>query len=117
MIKRLCYFAFTLITTQVSANTNTIGKTKYLYDFDHQVYYQKIDLGKAGFRISIRQGSYQDFAKQAVFLLRKSEQLCQSERFQLVFQSGIQDYERFPTEPRAYQGPLVAKLKCEKTSS
>lgn len=88
------------------------GKVQALYDFDHKVRYRQTQLADNKYKLSIREGSYQEFAKQSVFMLRHSAALCKSDKFNLKFESGIQAFEKFPTEPRANPGPLVAELTC-----
>jgi hypothetical protein len=88
------------------------GKQQALYDFDHKIHYRQTQLAANKYKLSIREGSYQEFAKQSVFLLRLSAQLCKSDEFNLKLLSGVQEFEKFPTEPRANPGPLVAELTC-----
>ena len=88
------------------------GKQQALYDFDHKIHYRQTQLATNKYKLSIREGSYQEFAKQSVFLLRLSAQLCKSDEFNLKLLSGVQEFEKFPTEPRANPGPLVAELTC-----
>ena len=100
---------FVLSSIAYAAELNV---TEARYDFDHKVHYRLTRLSDKSYRLSVRSGNYQAFNKQVVFLLRQSARLCRSEQFNLLFESGVQPFERFPTEPRAYPGPLVAKLIC-----
>lgn len=88
------------------------GKQQALYDFDHKIHYRQTQLATDKYKLSIREGTYQEFAKQSVFLLRHSVVLCKSDAFNLRLISGVQEFEKFPTEPRANPGPLVAELTC-----
>lgn len=89
------------------------GNVQALYDFDHKVHYRQTQIADNKYKLSVREGSYQEFAKQSVFMLRHSAVLCNSNAFNLKFLSGIQAFEKFPTEPRANPGPLVAELTCD----
>jgi hypothetical protein len=89
------------------------GKGQALYDFDHKISYRLTQLNETHYRLSVREGNYEAFATQAVFLLRKSKEICGSERFNLALGSGVQSFEKFPSEPRANPGPLKATLKCD----
>ena len=92
--------------------SSDFGKEQALYDFDHKISYRLTQLNETHYRLSVKEGNYEAFATQAIFLLRKSKEICGSERFNLAFGSGIQSYEKFPREPRADPGPLIAILQC-----
>ena len=103
-----------LFAVSINLWADEIGKEQALYDFDHKVHYRQTRLDKGVFRLSIREGNYQHFSAQSVFLLRHSARLCRDSKFNLEFVSGVQEHERFPSEPRANPGPLVAMLSCNK---
>ena len=96
----------------ISACASQRGNEQTLYDFDHKIHYRQTKLSELTYRLSVREGSYHQFATQSTFLLRHSARLCKSEHFSLAFESGVQGFETFPTEPRANPGPLVALLTC-----
>lgn len=89
-----------------------MGKPEKLYDFDHKVHYEQTKFNDNHYFLSVRSDDYAHFTKQSVFLLRHSEKLCQGMNAQLTLQKGVQDFERLPTHPRAYQPDLQAEVKC-----
>lgn len=89
-----------------------MGKSEKLYDFDHKVHYEQTKFSDEHYFLKIRSDDYAHFTRQSVFLLRHSEKLCQGMNAQLTLQKGVQDFERLPTHPRAYQPDLQAEVKC-----
>lgn len=112
MFRKVCLVSMVLLVT--SAYASELGKEQALYDFDHKIHYRQTKLSGTTYRLSVREGNYAQFAIQSTFLLRHSARLCKSEQFSLSFESGVQKFETFPTEPRANPGPLVAVLTCLK---
>lgn len=45
--------------------------------------------------------------------MRHANRLCRDNPFMLKVTEGVQEYERFPTKPRAYQPPLSVFVQCE----
>ena len=97
-------------TGVVSADT---PKTEKSYDFDNKVHYYQTKIGDDNYKIEIQSDDYKHFANQSVFLLRHADRLCRGRTFMLKVLEGVQEYERFPTKPRAYQPPLSVLLQCE----
>tara|TARA_B110000091_G_scaffold85298_1_gene93717 strand:+ start:267 stop:629 length:363 start_codon:yes stop_codon:yes gene_type:complete len=91
----------------------TIEKEKS-YDFDNKVHYYQTKIGEDNYKIEIQSDDYKHFANQSMFLLRHADRLCRGRTFMLKVLEGVQEYERFPTKPRAYQPPLTVLLQCEK---
>jgi hypothetical protein len=89
-----------------------LGEIEKRYDFDHKVHYRQIQYSDNKFAIRILADSYEAFNQQSVFLLRHSRHLCQSLVPRLTLKSGIQRYERLPSEPRPYQADLYAEIEC-----
>ncbi|GAB0111124.1 hypothetical protein [Pseudoalteromonas distincta] len=90
----------------------TIEKEKS-YDFDNKVHYYQTKIGEDNYKIEIQSDDYKHFANQSMFLLRHADRLCRGRTFMLKVLEGVQEYERFPTKPRAYQPPLNVLLQCE----
>lgn len=84
-----------------------------LYDFDEKVHYQQTKLAPNHYRVEVRPDDYKHFKRQSAFLLRHAANLCRSSQYTLKVLGGVQKYERFPTEPRAYPGSLIAEVICE----
>ncbi len=103
---RLLPFIFFLCLSEASA------KTEKLYDFDHQVHFEIRELANDQYRIAIKPGNYAFFETQSAFLMRKSARLCGRRAVELTIISGVQPFEKFPVEPRAYPGKLVANIRC-----
>lgn len=82
------------------------------YDFDHQIHFELTKVSQNQYHIKVKPDSYAFFNVQSAFLLRKAAKICGTDKFHLALESGIQEYERFPTEPRAYPGSLNAKITC-----
>jgi len=89
-----------------------LGKSEKNYDWDHKVHYEQTKFTDEHYFLKIRSDDYAHFTRQSVFLLRHSEKLCQGMNAQLTLQKGVQDFERLPTHPRAYQPDLQAEVKC-----
>ncbi|GAA61645.1 hypothetical protein P20652_3534 [Pseudoalteromonas sp. BSi20652] len=98
-----------------SANTALAEKaeTEKLYDFDNKVHYYQTKIGEDNYKIKIQSDDYKHFANQSVFLLRHADRLCRGQTFMLKVLEGVQEFERFPTKPRAYQPDLTVLLQCE----
>ncbi|MEI8667768.1 hypothetical protein P4S65_05235 [Pseudoalteromonas sp. B131b] len=98
-----------------SANTAFAenAETEKLYDFDNKVHYYQTKIGEDNYKIKIKSDDYKHFSNQSVFLLRHAERLCRGNTFMLKVLEGVQEYERFPTKPRAYQPDLSVLLQCE----
>ena len=88
-------------------------ETEKLYDFDEKVHYYQTKLADGRYPLEIQSDDYAHFKNQSVFLLRHASRLCKDEPFMLRVTDGVQEYERFPTKPRAYQPPLTVVLQCE----
>lgn len=104
----LCLASFTVMAQS--------SDTEKLYDFDEKVYYQQTTLAKKHYRVEVRPDDYKHFKQQSAFLLRHGAKLCRSSQFTLKLLGGVQKYERFPTEPRAYPGSLIAEIICDSSS-
>ncbi|MBE0360982.1 MULTISPECIES: hypothetical protein [Pseudoalteromonas] len=89
------------------------AKTEKLYDFDNKVHYYQTKIGEENYKIEIKSDDYEHFTNQSVFLLRHADRLCRGNTFMLKVLEGVQEYERFPTKPRAYQPDLNVLLQCE----
>ena len=89
------------------------AKTEKLYDFDNKVHYYQTKIGEENYKIEIKSDDYEHFTNQSVFLLRHADRLCRGNTFMLKVLEGVQEYERFPTKPRAYQPPLNVLLQCD----
>ncbi|KPM81322.1 MULTISPECIES: hypothetical protein [Pseudoalteromonas] len=89
------------------------GETEKLYDFDEKVHYYQTKLADGRYHLEIQSDDYKHFRNQSVFLLRHASRLCRDKPFMLRVTDGVQEYERFPTKPRAYQPPLTVVLQCE----
>ncbi|WP_372761130.1 hypothetical protein [Pseudoalteromonas sp.] len=87
--------------------------TTKLYDFDNKVHYYQTKLDENNYKLEIQSDDYPHFANQSVFLLRHANRLCLNKTFMLKVLEGVQEYERFPTKPRAYQPALSVLLQCE----
>ena len=90
----------------------TIEKEKS-YDFDNKVHYYQTKIDNSNYKIEIQSDDYKHFANQSMFLLRHADRLCRGNTFMLKVLEGVQEYERFPTKPRAYQPPLNVLLQCD----
>ncbi|KTF18574.1 hypothetical protein [Pseudoalteromonas sp. 10-33] len=95
-----------------TAQADTIEKEKS-YDFDNKVHYYQTKIDDSNYKLEIQSDDYKHFANQSMFLLRHAERLCRGNTFMLKMLEGVQEYERFPTKPRAYQPPLTVLLQCE----
>ncbi len=89
------------------------AKTEKLYDFDNKVHYYQTKIGEENYKIEIKSDDYEHFTNQSVFLLRHADRLCRGNTFMLKVLEGVQEYERLPTKPRAYQPDLNVLLQCE----
>jgi len=89
------------------------SNTEKLYDFDDKVHYYQSKLDANNYQLTIQSDDYPHFTNQSVFLLRHANRLCHGNTFMLKVTGGVQEYERFPTKPRAYQPPLTVLLQCE----
>ncbi|MBB1310174.1 hypothetical protein H5162_12150 [Pseudoalteromonas sp. SR41-8] len=89
------------------------GETEKLYDFDEKVHYYQTKIDDNNYHLEIQSDDYQHFKNQSVFLLRHADHLCRGNPFMLKVTDGVQEYDRFPTKPRAYQPPLTVLLQCE----
>lgn len=101
-----------LLVSSVS-QAEQLTKAERLYDFDHKVHYSLTTYSEREFLLEIDADTYVHFANQSVFLLRQASTLCHEQPFALKVMSGVQEYRAIPTEPRAYQAPLTAQLRCE----
>jgi len=104
--------SFILLTGCVSAQAAK-GETEKLYDFDEKVHYYQTKIDDNNYHLEIQSDDYKHFKNQSVFLLRHADRLCRGNTFMLKVSEGVQEYERFPTKPRAYQPPLNVLLQCE----
>jgi len=95
-----------------TALADTVEKEKS-YDFDNKVHYYQTKIDNSNYKIEIQSDDYKHFANQSMFLLRHADRLCRGRTFMLKVLEGVQEYERFPTKPRAYQPPLTVLLQCE----
>ena len=84
-----------------------------LYDFDEKVHYKQTQIDTNNYHLEIQSDDYSHFKNQSVFLLRHANRLCRDNPFMLKVTEGVQEYERFPTKPRAYQPPLSVFVQCE----
>jgi hypothetical protein len=95
---------------------NTFAKVddkEKFYDFDNKVHYFQTKISENNYKIEIQSDDYKHFANQSMFLLRHADRLCRGRTFMLKVLEGVQEYERFPTKPRAYQPPLNVLLQCD----
>ncbi|MFY8275477.1 hypothetical protein AAEU32_15245 [Pseudoalteromonas sp. SSDWG2] len=110
-------FIWTLISllflTACSYTAAPLGQTEKLYDFDQQVHYYQTQLSAKRYRLEIVEDGYQHFAKQSMFLLRHAQRLCGGSVFSIRVLKGVQEYDRFPTTPRAYEPNLLTEISCE----
>ncbi|TMO74130.1 hypothetical protein CWC17_09080 [Pseudoalteromonas sp. S3785] len=90
-----------------------VGEKEKSYDFDNKVHYYQTKIGEDNYKIEIQSDDYKHFANQSMFLLRHADRLCRGRTFMLKVLEGVQEYERFPTKPRAYQPPLNVLLQCD----
>jgi len=111
-IKLLALGAVTGLFTACQHTPTPLGKPDKKYDFDHKVHYEQTKFSGDHYLLKIRSDDYAHFTRQSVFLLRHSEKLCQGMNAQLTLQKGVQDFERLPTYPRAYQPDLQVEVKC-----
>lgn len=88
-----------------------------LYDFDDKVHYKQTHIATNNYYLEIQPDDYPHFKNQSVFLLRHANRLCRGNPFMLKVTDGVQEYDRFPTKPRAYQPPLTVSLQCESEST
>jgi len=95
-----------------TAQADTIEKEKS-YDFDNKVHYYQTKIDDSNYKLEIQSDDYKHFANQSMFLLRHADRLCRGDTFMLKVLEGVQEYERFPTKPRAYQPPLNVLLQCD----
>ena len=84
-----------------------------LYDFDEKVHYKQTQIDTNNYHLEIQSDDYPHFRNQSVFLLRHANRLCHDNPFMLKVTEGVQEYQRFPTKPRAYQPPLSVFVQCE----
>ena len=111
-IKLLAFGALSGLLTACHHTPTPLGKPEKIYDFDHKIHYEQTKFSDDHYFLKIRSDDYAHFTRQSVFLLRHSEKLCQGMNAQLTLQKGVQDFERLPTHPRAYQPDLQAEVKC-----
>ncbi|WP_404342021.1 hypothetical protein [Pseudoalteromonas mariniglutinosa] len=83
------------------------------YDFDDKVHYTQTELSDNNYYLEIQSDDYKHFKNQSAFLLRHANRLCRDQPFMLKVTDGVQEFERFPTKPRAYQPPLTVLLQCD----
>ena len=106
-------FSAMILIAGCSAVQDEKGETEKLYDFDEKVHYYQTKLADGRYHLEIQSDDYPHFKNQSVFLLRHASRLCKDKPFMLRVTDGVQEYERFPTKPRAYQPPLTVVLQCE----
>lgn len=104
--------SFLLLAGCISAQAAK-GETEKLYDFDEEVHYYQTKIDDNNYHLKIQSDDYKHFRNQSVFLLRHAARLCRGNTFMLKVTEGVQEYDRFPTKPRAYQPPLNVMLQCE----
>jgi hypothetical protein len=104
--------ALLVLSSMHSALAEESDKEKR-YDFDNQVHYYQTKIDEDNYKIEIKSDDYPHFTNQSVFLLRHADRLCGGNTFMLKVLEGVQEYERFPTKPRAYQPNLSVLLQCE----
>ena len=103
-------WVFLTACSNVSAEQTEMQR---LYDFDEKVHYKQTQIDTNNYHLEIQSDDYPDFRNQSVFLLRHANRLCRDNPFMLKVTEGVQEYERFPTKPRAYQPPLSVFVQCE----
>nr|WP_105265584.1 hypothetical protein [Pseudoalteromonas sp. T1lg76] len=89
------------------------GKREKLYDFDEKVHYYQTKLADKRYRLEVVADDYEHFQRQSVFLLRHARKLCRSAAFNIQVFEGVQEYDRFPTTPRAYEPNLLTEVSCD----
>ncbi|WP_105254023.1 hypothetical protein [Pseudoalteromonas sp. T1lg75] len=89
------------------------GKREKLYDFDEKVHYYQTKLADKRYRLEVVADDYQHFQRQSVFLLRHARKLCRTGSFKILVFEGVQEYDRFPTNPRAYEPNLLTEIQCD----
>ena len=108
-------FVLSVVTFLFSACQHAptpLGKPEKNYDWDHEIYYEQTKFSDTHYFLKIRSDDYAHFTNQSVFLLRHAKKLCQGMNPKLSLQTGIQDFSRLPTTPRAYQPDLQVEVRC-----
>lgn len=83
-----------------------------LWDFDHEVRYNKTKLADNKYQLEVEANGQVSFERLATFLLRKSYQLCRGYGFQLKMLDGIESFDHYRATPNLIMSNLKANLEC-----
>ncbi|RHW76254.1 hypothetical protein [Colwellia sp. RSH04] len=101
-----------LLVQQPSQNTTEILS---LWDFDHEVRYNKTKLADNKYQLEVEANGQVAFERLATFLLRKSYQLCRGYGFQLEMLDGIESFDHYRATPNLIMSNLKANLECPRS--
>ena len=108
IISSICLIISACSMGQISQSKNA----NLHWDFDHQLQFRQIKLTKNSYQLEVIPNNQNSFDGMAVFLLRKSQQLCQSSHYKLEVLHGIEGFNDRIAMPNYIFPSLVAKLAC-----
>ena len=82
------------------------------WDFDHQVQFIQTKLKKSSYQLEVIPNNSVGFEQSAMFLLRKSYQLCGNYHYKVEMIQGIEDFDDKRVMPNYIAPSLIAKVVC-----
>lgn len=82
------------------------------WDFDHNVQFRQKKLSPNHYQLEIIPNKKVNFERLAVFLLRKSHEICGSYHYKIEIVQGIEGFDDRRVMPNYITPSLIAKLEC-----
>jgi uncharacterized iron-regulated protein len=82
------------------------------WDFDHNVQFRQKKLSPNYYQLEIIPNNNINFERSAVFLLRKSHEICGSYHYKIEIVQGVEGFDDRRVMPNYITPSLIAKLEC-----
>jgi hypothetical protein len=105
-------FCLTLSACSVLDTKTSFNGGAAQWDFDHSVQFRQMKLPPNYYQLEIIPNNKVNFERLAVFLLRKSHEICGSYRYKVEIIRGVEDFDDKRVMPNYITPSLIAKLEC-----
>ena len=106
------FFCLTLSACSSFDTKTSLNGGAAQWDFDHSVQFRQTKLTTNRYQLEIIPNNKINFERLAVFLLRKSHQICGSYHYKIEIIQGVEGFDDKPVMPNYITPSLIAKLVC-----
>ncbi|MFT7006862.1 MAG: hypothetical protein ACJAXJ_001370 [Colwellia sp.] len=108
----ILFFCIMLCACSTFNTDKNINGGSAQWDFDHSVQFRQTKLSTNHYQLEIIPNNKVNFERLAVFLLRKSHEICGSYRYKVEIIRGVEDFDDKRVMPNYITPSLIAKLEC-----